>query len=82
MRCIKTLFNFVRWLNQNVPEKMELPGAAIHEWFAKYDDDGWFGHNSRSSKEKKRAMLQQLAEYFYEVRRNIAVSQCVRFLEK
>ncbi|MBN2531216.1 MAG: transposase [Deltaproteobacteria bacterium] len=64
----KTLFKFVRWLRQNCPEKTDTLSAGIHEWFAKYDDDGWFGHNFRLTPEKKRVRLQQLAEYLYETR--------------
>jgi hypothetical protein len=64
----KTLFNFVRWLRRNFPKKINVLSKELQKWFAKYDDDGWFGHNFRLTPEKKRVRLQQLAEYLYEAR--------------
>jgi len=64
----KTLFNFLRWLQQKYPQKHAGLSAEIKKWHSQHSDEGWFGNNCRISQDKKRAKLQQVAEYLYDIK--------------
>ena len=74
----KTLFNFLRWLKKEYAAKYESLKAEILQWHSSYNEEGWFGHNSRLTKEKKKSKLQQLAEYLHHVRVTFASDKEVK----